>query len=116
MVADPSGAERIELRWVTQLALSFDHRLPDGQLTCWTGCWTPMEVSIGGALWGMKCLVPDPNSREMTVSPIPGTGIDVPVPRDVYFGAGIHCVYEYMEADGIQVLTIRWRPVPIRPR
>src|SRR5882724_288662 len=62
-----------------------------------------MAVSTGGALWGMKCLVPDPNSREMTVSPIPGTGIDVPVPWDFYFGAGIHYVYEYMEADGIQV-------------
>ena len=31
VVADPSGAERIEPRWVTQLALSFDHRLLDGQ-------------------------------------------------------------------------------------
>ncbi|MEV7283498.1 dihydrolipoamide acetyltransferase family protein [Streptomyces sp. NPDC093252] len=31
VVTDASGAERIEPRWVTQLALSFDHRLIDGQ-------------------------------------------------------------------------------------
>ncbi|MGW4101599.1 dihydrolipoamide acetyltransferase family protein [Streptomyces sp. NPDC004976] len=31
VVTDDSGAERIEPRWVTQLALSFDHRLVDGQ-------------------------------------------------------------------------------------
>ncbi|MFI2471417.1 dihydrolipoamide acetyltransferase family protein [Streptomyces globisporus] len=31
VVTDNSGAERIEPRWVTQLALSFDHRLVDGQ-------------------------------------------------------------------------------------
>ena len=31
VVTDASGAEKIEPRWVTQLALSFDHRLVDGQ-------------------------------------------------------------------------------------
>ncbi|MGW7545095.1 dihydrolipoamide acetyltransferase family protein [Streptomyces sp. NPDC054770] len=31
VVTDASGAETIEPRWVTQLALSFDHRLIDGQ-------------------------------------------------------------------------------------
>ncbi|MGA5451702.1 dihydrolipoamide acetyltransferase family protein [Streptomyces umbrinus] len=31
VVTDASGAETIEPRWVTQLALSFDHRLVDGQ-------------------------------------------------------------------------------------
>ncbi|MFE2046727.1 dihydrolipoamide acetyltransferase family protein [Streptomyces sp. NPDC059477] len=31
VVTDASGAESIEPRWVTQLALSFDHRLIDGQ-------------------------------------------------------------------------------------
>ncbi|MEU9897122.1 dihydrolipoamide acetyltransferase family protein [Streptomyces phaeochromogenes] len=31
VVTDESGAEKIEPRWVTQLALSFDHRLVDGQ-------------------------------------------------------------------------------------
>ncbi|MEU9336951.1 dihydrolipoamide acetyltransferase family protein [Streptomyces sp. NPDC048290] len=31
VVTDASGAERIEPRWVTQLALSFDHRLIDGR-------------------------------------------------------------------------------------
>lgn len=31
VVTDASEAERIEPRWVTQLALSFDHRLVDGQ-------------------------------------------------------------------------------------
>ncbi|MFE4663503.1 dihydrolipoamide acetyltransferase family protein [Streptomyces sp. NPDC056716] len=31
VVTDDSGAESIEPRWVTQLALSFDHRLIDGQ-------------------------------------------------------------------------------------
>ncbi|MCX4977184.1 dihydrolipoamide acetyltransferase family protein [Streptomyces sp. NBC_00620] len=31
VVTDASGTEKIEPRWVTQLALSFDHRLVDGQ-------------------------------------------------------------------------------------
>ncbi|WP_326725257.1 2-oxo acid dehydrogenase subunit E2 [Streptomyces sp. NBC_00243] len=31
VVTDTSGTEKIEPRWVTQLALSFDHRLVDGQ-------------------------------------------------------------------------------------
>lgn len=31
VVADEDGTERIEPRWTTQLALSFDHRLIDGQ-------------------------------------------------------------------------------------
>jgi pyruvate dehydrogenase E2 component (dihydrolipoamide acetyltransferase) len=31
VVTDESGTEVIEPRWVTQLALSFDHRLVDGQ-------------------------------------------------------------------------------------
>jgi pyruvate dehydrogenase E2 component (dihydrolipoamide acetyltransferase) len=31
VVTDASGTETIEPRWVTQLALSFDHRLVDGQ-------------------------------------------------------------------------------------
>jgi pyruvate dehydrogenase E2 component (dihydrolipoamide acetyltransferase) len=31
VVADETGGERIEPRWVTQLAVSFDHRLVDGQ-------------------------------------------------------------------------------------
>lgn len=31
VVTDASGSETIEPRWVTQLALSFDHRLVDGQ-------------------------------------------------------------------------------------
>ena len=31
VVAGPDGSETIEPRWVTQLALSFDHRLVDGQ-------------------------------------------------------------------------------------
>jgi 2-oxoisovalerate dehydrogenase E2 component (dihydrolipoyl transacylase) len=30
-VVGPDGAERIEPRWVTQLAVSFDHRVVDGQ-------------------------------------------------------------------------------------
>jgi pyruvate dehydrogenase E2 component (dihydrolipoamide acetyltransferase) len=32
VVTDADGAERIEPRWVTQLALAFDHRLVDGEL------------------------------------------------------------------------------------
>ncbi|WP_270888763.1 dihydrolipoamide acetyltransferase family protein [Pedococcus sp. 5OH_020] len=32
VVTAPDGAETIEPRWVTQLALSFDHRLVDGEL------------------------------------------------------------------------------------
>ena len=32
VVADAAGNETIEPRWVTQLALSFDHRLVDGEL------------------------------------------------------------------------------------
>ena len=32
VVTDADGAEPIEPRWVTQLALSFDHRLVDGEL------------------------------------------------------------------------------------
>ncbi len=31
VVTDADGTERIEPRWVTQLAVSFDHRLVDGQ-------------------------------------------------------------------------------------
>jgi pyruvate dehydrogenase E2 component (dihydrolipoamide acetyltransferase) len=31
VVSGADGAERIEPRWVTQLAVSFDHRLVDGQ-------------------------------------------------------------------------------------
>jgi 2-oxoisovalerate dehydrogenase E2 component (dihydrolipoyl transacylase) len=31
VVTDSAGVERVEPRWVTQLALSFDHRLLDGQ-------------------------------------------------------------------------------------
>jgi pyruvate dehydrogenase E2 component (dihydrolipoamide acetyltransferase) len=30
-VVSDGGVERIEPRWVTQLAVSFDHRLVDGQ-------------------------------------------------------------------------------------
>jgi pyruvate dehydrogenase E2 component (dihydrolipoamide acetyltransferase) len=32
VVEDDGGSERIEARWVTQLALAFDHRLVDGEL------------------------------------------------------------------------------------
>jgi pyruvate dehydrogenase E2 component (dihydrolipoamide acetyltransferase) len=32
VVQAPDGSETIEPRWVTQLALSFDHRLIDGEL------------------------------------------------------------------------------------
>ena len=32
VVAAADGTESIEPRWVTQLALSFDHRLIDGEL------------------------------------------------------------------------------------
>jgi pyruvate dehydrogenase E2 component (dihydrolipoamide acetyltransferase) len=31
VVTGADGTERIEPRWVTQLAVSFDHRLVDGQ-------------------------------------------------------------------------------------
>jgi pyruvate dehydrogenase E2 component (dihydrolipoamide acetyltransferase) len=31
VVTDADGEERIEPRWVTQLALSFNHRIVDGQ-------------------------------------------------------------------------------------
>ena len=32
VVTGPDGSETIEPRWVTTLALSFDHRLVDGEL------------------------------------------------------------------------------------
>jgi 2-oxoisovalerate dehydrogenase E2 component (dihydrolipoyl transacylase) len=32
VVTEPDGTERIEPRWVTELSMSFDHRLVDGEL------------------------------------------------------------------------------------